>query len=493
MSFSTAPRAAHPAPQCPRLCSAAVVFFRKERRKSGSHMELTDTIAAVSTPRGKGGVAVIRISGEDAAMVLSRVFTPKKTEPTAAPRRACFGGIHTPGGEVLDEGLATFFPAPASFTGENVAEIACHGGALLTETVLAAVLAAGARGAHAGEFTRRALINGKITLSGAEALGALLDAGTAGQMALARGGMEGRLSAAVQGVYSRLSTLLADVYAKIDFPDEDLSSLSREEIILRLRDLKHTVEELSATWRTGRVVSEGVRTVICGPVNAGKSSLYNALVGRNAAIVTDVAGTTRDVLCETVALGNVTLRLFDTAGLRESEDAVEKIGVMRAVEEMNEAELILAVLDASHPAGTAESAFLASLRSLPGTVIVVLNKSDRGCRIDEAHLTGFPAVVHTSAGNGDTAELRTAVERLFLTDKIDIRHDAVVANARQYGALSRAGTALGNSLAAFEAGLPFDVASSDAELAMQALGEVDGRAVSEDIVADIFSHFCVGK
>lgn len=456
-------------------------------------MELTDTIAAISTPRGKGGIAVIRISGEDATAVLARVFTPKKTDPVSAPRRACFGEIRTPDGEVLDEGLVTYFPAPASFTGENVAEIACHGGALLTETVLAAVLAAGARGAHAGEFTRRALVHGKISLSGAEALGALLEAGTEGQMALARGGMEGRLSAAVQAVYARLCALLADVYAKIDFPDEDLSSLSREEIVLQLRDLKNTVAGLSATWRTGRAVSEGVRTVICGPVNAGKSSLYNALVGRDAAIVTDVAGTTRDVLCETVALGSVTLRLVDTAGLRESDDAVEKIGVERAMAEMTGAELVLAVFDASRPQGEAEAAFLASLRTLPGTVIAVLNKSDRGCTIEETLLSGFAAVVHTCARKGEIGELAAAVERLFLSDKIDIRHDAVVANARQYGALCRAGEALGNSLTAFEAGLPFDVASSDAELAMQALGEVDGRAVSEDIVADIFSRFCVGK
>lgn len=456
-------------------------------------MELTDTIAAVSTPRGKGGVAVIRISGEDAAAILSRVFVPKKTEPTAAPRRACYGEIRTPDGEVLDEGLVTFFPAPASFTGENVAEISCHGGALLTETVLGAVTAAGARAAHAGEFTRRALLHGKISLSGAEALGALLDAGTEGQMALARGGMEGRLSAAVQEVYARLSALLADIYAKIDFPDEDLSSLSREEIVLQLCDLASTVTALCATWRTGRVVTEGVRTVICGPVNAGKSSLYNALVGRDAAIVTDVAGTTRDVLSETVALGNVTLRLFDTAGMRESNDAVEKIGVERAMAEMTEAELILAVFDASRPMGEAETAFLSSLGSLPGTVIVVLNKSDRACLADESLFSSFAAVVHTCARQGETGELRATVERLFLSDKIDIRHDAVVANARQYGALCRAANALENALAAFRSGLPFDVASSDAELAMQALGEVDGRAVSEDIVADIFSHFCVGK
>ncbi len=455
-------------------------------------MEITDTIAAVSTPRGKGGIAVIRISGADAREVLSRVFAAG-VSPAASARRAVYGKILGEDGGVIDEGIATFFAAPASFTGEDVAEIACHGGILLTEAVLASVFHAGARPARAGEFTRRAVMNGKMTLSAAEALGSLLDAAGAGQLALARGGMAGHLSGAVQALYDRVGLLLADAYAKIDFPDEDLNTKSTAELIAEIGEIGKAVEKLLATYRTGHAVGEGVRTVICGAVNAGKSTLYNALVGHNAAIVTDVAGTTRDILTETVPLGKVTLRLFDTAGLRESDDTVEKIGVSRAREAMKDAELVLAVFDASKEADAQACAFIAELQTLPGTVIAVLNKADRPVSFRRELLDGFAAVVTVSAAAGDIAPLREAVERLYLSDAISLSEDAVVSNARQYAALSRAAEALSRAETALREGVTPDAALIDAELSMAALGEVDGRAVDERIVENIFSHFCVGK
>ncbi|MBQ3482717.1 MAG: tRNA uridine-5-carboxymethylaminomethyl(34) synthesis GTPase MnmE [Clostridia bacterium] len=452
-----------------------------------------DTVAAVSTPRGKGGIAVIRISGEDCAAVLGRVFRPKGKSPAQHPRRACFGALVDAAGEVLDEVLVTYFGAPRSFTGEDVAEIACHGGTLVTESVLGAVLAAGARPATAGEFTRRALLNGKMKLSEAEALGALLDADTAGRLALARGGMSGKLAAAIEGQYETLARLLADLYAKIDFPDEDLNTMSEDEWLAALCEVRARIVALSATWRTGRAVAEGIATVICGPVNAGKSTLYNALVGRDAAIVTDVAGTTRDILSETVALGNLTLRLSDTAGLRETADAVEGIGVSRARQAMEEAELILAVFDGARPWGEAEQALLADLQTLTAPVIAVVNKSDREAAFSDTVLGDFTHVVHLSAKDGEIGALRSAVEQLFLDGALDLRHDAVVSNARQYAALTRAAEQLDRAIAALTGGILPDAVSSDVELAMSALGEVDGRAVSEDVVANIFSHFCVGK
>lgn len=455
-------------------------------------LHFSDTVAAVSTPRGKGGIAVIRISGPETGALLQKVFRGKR-DPVANPRRACFGEILDCDGTVLDEGLALYFPAPHSFTGEDVAELSCHGGVLLTETVLAAVLTAGARAAEAGEFTRRALMNGKITLSSAEALGALLEANTTGQMTLARGGMSGRLSAAVSETFDRLSLLLADAYAKIDFPDEDLNSMSREAFTDALDGVKAQIDRLLSTYRTGHAVSEGISTVICGPVNAGKSTLYNALVGRDAAIVTDVAGTTRDILCETVALGSVTLRLSDTAGLRETADAVEGIGVERARRAMEQAELILAVLDASAPATKEQAELLAELKKLTATVVVVLNKCDNGVSFDTNLLKDFAHVVRLSAKEGDLAPLRETVEGLYLSDGLSLREDAVVANARQYAALKRAADGLSVAVESLRAAVPLDAACIDAELAMQALGEVDGRAVDEAIVASIFSHFCVGK
>ena len=455
-------------------------------------MKVYDTIAAISTPRGKGGIAVIRISGANTAAVLAQIFVPRGKVPTQNPRRACFGDICTPAGEVIDEGLVTYFVAPASFTGEDVAEISCHGGVLLTEAVLGAVFAAGARPAEAGEFTARAMMNGKMGLSSAEALGALLDAGTKGQLALARGGMEGKLADATREIYERLSTILSDIYAKVDFPDEDLNSMSAEELRAALVQVKEKTEALAATWQCGRAVSEGIETVICGPVNAGKSTLYNVIVGYDAAIVTDIAGTTRDIISETVSLGNVTLRLSDTAGLRDTEDAVEQIGVARADAAIDRAELVLAVLDGSLVPDERTMAFLERLKRACGTVVVVLNKQDKDALFPTALLADFPHVVTVSAREGEISALSELVSALYTAD-IDLRHDAIVANARQFAALTRAVQALDAAIAALDAGVPLDASCVDAELAMSAVGEVDGRAVGEDIVSDIFSHFCVGK
>ncbi len=456
-------------------------------------MHLTDTIAAISTPRGKGGVAIIRISGGDAAAILSRIFRPAGKHPVDHPRYASYGALVDGTGEVLDRVLVTYFTAPRSFTGEDVAEISCHGGMLLTEQVLAAVLAAGARPAEAGEFTARAMMNGKMALSEAEALGALLEADTKGRLALARGGMSGYLAEALRGLYTRLTDLLADIYAKVDFPDEDLASLSREELIAVLRMLRLDLAALAATWQTGRAVAEGIETVICGPVNAGKSTLYNALVGHDAAIVTDVAGTTRDILSETVSLGRLTLRLYDTAGLRATDDAVEQIGVDRAGAAMERAELIFAVFDGSRVADTEARALIERLKTLAGRVIVILNKQDAAPLFEEELLSDFPDVLRISAAEREIAPLAALVERYYFTEGLDLTHGAVVANARQFAALERTGEALDRALDALAADIPLDAACVEAELALSALGEVDGRTVDDDIVASIFSHFCVGK
>ena len=456
-------------------------------------MKVYDTIAAVSTPRGKGGIAVVRVSGEGVPAILKKIFLPRSKDGALTPRRATFGKIVREDGKAVDEGLVTFFAAPASFTGEDVAEISCHGGALVTEAVLGAVLAAGARPAAAGEFTARAVMNGKMTLSAAESLGVLLDAGTHGQLALARGGMEGKLAEAARDIYARLSFILSDIYARVDFPDEDLAGMSPDALRDALLDVKRETERLAATWQVGRAVNEGIETVICGPVNAGKSTLYNALVGYDAAIVTDVAGTTRDIISETVSLGKVTLRLSDTAGLRETADAVERIGVARADAAIDRAELILAVLDGSKAQDEQAIALFERLRRVKGRVVIVLSKQDLSCNFPRSLLSDFENVVSISAKTGEISALRRTVEALFDAEEIDLWNDAVVANARQHAALSRAAKALDAAVAALDAGVPLDAASVEAELAMAAIGEVDGRAVSEDIVADIFSHFCVGK
>ncbi len=471
-------------------------------------MELFDTIAAISTPHGKGGVAVLRVSGAEAVSIASRVFSPKNGKALAecAPRTVTYGAILAPEGEEwlpVDDGLATVFRAPASFTGEDVVEICCHGGILLTQTVLSALLSAGARMARPGEFTRRAFLNGKIGLGAAEAIGSLLEAQSRSQMTLALGGLHGKLEARIRACYEDLRTVLTSVLACIDFPDEDLSEMSSEDMMRSLQATLDELEALGKTYRTGHAIAEGIPTVICGRTNVGKSSLYNCLLGREAAIVTDIEGTTRDILSETTTLGQVTLRLFDTAGLRQTDDTVELIGIDRARRAMNEAELILALFDLTRPLTGEEHALLDELaaRDMPrGTVIALLNKFDAVCdtRISSEVCAAVTAkIAHSmtvSAKSGAGMEALSAlVEELFVDGSICLRDDAVVVNARQMASVTQATEALRRALDALRAGLPVDLCCVDLTAAMSALSELDGREIGEDVVNEIFSHFCVGK
>ena len=461
---------------------------------------LGDTIAAISTPRGKGGVALLRVSGMDAIAITSRVFKPKngRSLDEVAPRQAIYGAILAPDGtgawQTVDDGIATVFVAPFSFTGEDTVEITCHGGTLLTETVLTALLTAGARPAEAGEFTRRAFLNGKLGLSAAEALGNALEAQTKEQLTLAHAGMRGKLQQKCESLYGMIRDVLASIYVKIDYPDEDLADLSRDEILSHLNSCAAQLRELSESYRTGHAIAEGIATVICGKPNVGKSSLYNRIVGRDAAIVTDVEGTTRDVLTETASLGRVTLRLFDTAGLRETLDPVEKIGIRRAEDAMRDAELILAVFDGSAAPDAEDLRFIEQLKDASASVIAILNKCDRGANYEDFYRTHFENAVVLSAKSGEGfSELIALTERLFINGALNVREDAVLTNARQYAAILSAKAATERAVHALASGYPIDMCCIDAEDAMSSIAEVDGRAVSEDIVSQIFSHFCVGK
>ncbi len=465
-------------------------------------MSFYDTITAVSTPPGKGGLALIRVSGRDAFAVADRVFLPRGGDRLSRKRTrtAVWGGIHAPspdgGWACVDDGIAVLFSAPRSFTGEDVAEITCHGGVLVTQTVLAATCAAGARLATAGEFTRRAFVNGKLGLAAAEALSQLLDAQTHEQLLLARGGLDGVLTEEVRRVYEDLVAVAAALYASIDFPDEDLGEQNAEDLAAGIGAALHRVGELANTYRTGRAVTEGIRTVICGRTNAGKSTLYNRLIGREAAIVTAHEGTTRDLLEETVALGGVTLRLCDTAGLRQPVHEVEVIGISRSRREIKAAELVLALFDGSRPPGSEDQQLLALLERHPGTVLALLTKADLPQVADVGPLVraalGDTLTISATSGTGMEALAETVRSR-FLDEGIDVRHDPVAANARQYGALMRSAQALERTLEAFASGLSAELCCSELEVALEALGEIDGRQVSEDVVTQIFSRFCIGK
>ena len=462
-------------------------------------MNLYDTIAAVSTPQGKGGVAMIRISGADAVEIGAKIFRRKRGgELTDVPvGRMTYGEIIMPdSGESVDDGMAVVFRAPSSFTGEDTVELYCHGGVLVTRRVLSAALLAGARAAEAGEFTRRAFVSGKMSLSEAEALGCLLEAGNQGQLRLARNGMKGHLTQKTEEIYENLLSVMTGIYAALDFPDEDLNEYSRDEIIEFVGKSKDEISKLAKTYGTGRAVTEGIPTVICGKANAGKSSVYNRILGYDAAIVTDIEGTTRDILRQTASIGNATLLLCDTAGIRHTEDKVESIGIERAFEEIDAAELLLAVFDVSRPADADDIMLIERLKQTDKCCIALMNKSDLEQNEDMAELikSNFSNVIEICAKSGEGFDiLGSTVDGLFLDGSIDIDNDAVVTGARQYSSLILACEALEASLEELRAGTPLDLCCVGIETAMREIGLVDGREIGEEIVAEIFSKFCVGK
>lgn len=461
---------------------------------------LSSTIAAVSTPRGRGGIAVIRISGNDAVSVAGRMFVPagKKTVDEIPERYAAFGDILDPDGIPCDTGICTVFRAPKSFTGENMVEISCHGGISVTETVLLSAIAHGAVMADAGEFTKRAFLNGKLSLTEAEAVGGLIDADTTEKMKLSGGAVRGNVSREIKRLSDSLLDVMTALYAAIDYPEEDVGDEGETHIGEVLHTVSGGVKRLLSTYKTGRAVQSGVKCVICGRPNVGKSSLFNRMVGEESAIVTSIAGTTRDVLRETVSFGGVTLRLSDTAGIHTSGDAVEQIGITRAVDEIEGAELILAVWNASEALTEHDRELIGRLKNASAPVITVLNKTDlpRGLTDeDEAAVASVSGdVIRVSCETEDgIADLASAVAKIFGSDKLDLRHDAVIWDVRQRTQLMRADAALDSAVAGLTYGDPLDAVCTTVEEAMAALSETDGRGVNEEIVNEIFARFCVGK
>ena len=464
-------------------------------------MRIFDTIAAISTPYGKGGVAMIRISGADAVSIADKIFRPAsgKKFSEISVGKTCYGEIFSLlEGRSIDDGIAVYFRAPHSFTGEDTVEISCHGGILLTQKVLSCALEAGARMAEAGEFTRRAYVLGKIRLNEAESLGNLLEAKNEGQLSLARGGMRGRLTARMDELYCQLRAVLTGIYANIDFPDEDLADMSREEMLDALKAALEQIKRLSATYKTGSAVSEGIPTVICGRTNAGKSSVYNRILGYDAAIVTDIEGTTRDVLRETATLGKVTLLLCDTAGIRRTEDKVENIGIERSIKEIDGAGLILAVFDGSRAPEDDDRALVQKIINSKTASVALINKTDmlsNGINSELSELLScFEHKVEISALTGEGFDaLANTVDSMFIDGTLDFDNDAIITGARQYAAISKAAELLSNAVYDIERGVSLDACCVEVECAMSALGELDGREIGEEIVHEIFSHFCVGK
>ena len=448
-----------------------------------------DTIAAIATPQVPCAIGILRLSGSETFAILDRVFRPRGR---IEPRKMVYGELLNKDGQVIDHVLCVRFPAPHSYTGEDCAEIHCHGSPIVLNEGLAALFANGARQATGGEFTKRAFLNGQMDLIQAESVIDLIDAETAEAAKNAVGQLSGTLSRSVDEISDGIMAIVSRFYAVVDYPDEDIEDVQRQEMLDTLRRSENKLEELLATFSRGALLKNGVPTVLLGKPNAGKSSLLNALVGYDRAIVTDVPGTTRDTVEESVRVGHVLLRLTDTAGIRNAADTVEAMGVDRAKAAAAKASLCLLVLDGSAPL-TAEDEEAIAVAKTVQHLQVVVNKSDLPRKLDIGVLADrFDNVLSVSARTGEgIAALSDAIEAFYPMG--ETAHGELLTNARQADAVSRALTAVKAARASLRIGMTPDVVLTDAENALQALGELNGKSVREDLVATIFSRFCVGK
>lgn len=454
------------------------------------------TIAAIATAPGTGGIGVIRVSGPEAVSVVSRVFRAKKITDfkNAEPWRMVYGHIMD-GERVVDECLAVTMRAPHSYTGEDVVELQMHGSAEALSETLALLFAAGAEPAERGEFTERAFLNGRIDLTQAEAVMDILNARGKAALTQAESHLSGALSSRVRGLREKLKTLITKLEVTIDYPEEDLEDLTMAEIREALSEIEGPMEALLARADEGRMLREGLSTVICGRPNAGKSSLLNALLEEDRAIVTAVPGTTRDTIEETILVGGVPLRLMDTAGLRHASDEVEKIGIERARTELSRADLVLAVIDASRPLEEEDKKILAEISGRRAAVI--LNKSDLPQKISEEAiraLCGNTPVISLSAKNGDGMEKLSAALRDFTqTQEAEGGRMLLLTNLRHTRLMQKALEAVRRAATGCEENLPADCIAVDLTEAFSALGEITGETVDDELIHSIFENFCVGK
>lgn len=454
----------------------------------------TGTAAAISTPRAQGGISVIRISGEDALSVADKVFQPVscKIPPSEMEGYTCAYGKIVNGGEVLDDGLLTVFRAPKSYTGEDVVEISCHGGIFVTERILALILDSGAEPAGAGEFTKRAFLNGKMSLTQAEAVMDIISADGGTGLKCAEALRDGALFRRIKTVSDRMLKLLGSLAAWVDYPDDDIPAVEEYEIEAVLESGIAELGGLLESYESGRIVREGADTVIAGRPNVGKSTLMNLLAGCERSIVSDAAGTTRDVVEESVRFGDVVLRLSDTAGIHDTEDTVESIGVERARKKLGSADLILAVFDGGNPISDEDRELAEKCRGR--NAVAVLNKSDLEQRFDFAEISDcFKDSVTVSAERGEGLEaLKAAVEKLYGISGFSADM-GILANERQRSCALKARQQFTEALEALKAGATFDAVTILIDGGENSLLELTGEKASEAVVDEVFSRFCVGK
>lgn len=455
-------------------------------------MNLDDTIAAIATPVGEGGLAVIRLSGPAAVLIADRCFRPAgkaaRRLPEVPSHTISFGHI-VRNGQVIDEVLCSVMRAPRSFTAEDVVEISCHGGVLAAKLVLDTVLAAGARLAEPGEFSKRAFLNGRIDLAQAEAINDVIHAKTELALAAANQQLAGRLSQRVMLLRDQMMNCLAHIEAHIDFPEEDIGPDTSQRLQARLREGLALMDQLLATANEGRILRTGIRVGIIGRPNAGKSSLLNALVGHDRAIVSSIPGTTRDTVEETANIRGLPVVFIDTAGLREARDEIELEGIRRSRKTLENAELILHVLDGTRPYDPHE--FLQS--GSRSKRIIIKNKVDLDNCIElPPDIAGVAVAVSCVTGEGIEALKDRIRDAVWSGDARAEMLEAMV-NSRHQEALSRARAATHQSLVALQQGQTLELVAMDLHVAVNAIGEIVGKTATEDLLDRIFSQFCIGK
>ena len=455
-----------------------------------------DTISAIATAQGEGGIGIIRLSGEQAIAVAEKMFRPASGKALSdyASHRAVYGRIVDEAGQVIDEAMVLMMKAPHSYTKEDVVELQCHGGVMPLRKTLALTYAHGARPAEGGEFTKRAFLNGRLDLSQAQAVMDIITAKTDRSLKMATGHLTGAFSAKIKSFRQEILGQIAHLEAAIDFPEDEVDDVVTESVAEKVVEVRNNIAKLIKTAGTGRILRDGLMTAIVGKPNVGKSSLLNALLQEERAIVTDIPGTTRDSIEEYANVGGVPLRIIDTAGIRATEDVVEKIGVEKARQMVSEAALVLALFDGSRPLDSEDEEILSLLAGRDA--IVLLNKSDLQSVVTADTLAAKANVsvieISTKENHGlDT--LVQAIQDKVYGGAVAADEGSFVSDERQANLLRQADVHLAAALQTIEAGMGLDFISIDLRSAWEKLGEITGDTVGEDIIDEIFSKFCIGK
>jgi tRNA modification GTPase len=460
-------------------------------------MQQNDTIAAIATPAGSGGIGIIRLSGPAACRIVSTFFKSKNFNPDALrSHRLYYGIIIDPqDGSDLDEALVSCMQAPRSYTGEDVVEINCHSGIVLLEKILRMTIEAGARLAEAGEFTRRGFLNGRMDLTRAEAVIDVIEAKSELGLKIASRQLTGKLAQRIEHLYADLISIIAKIEAAIDFPEDDLLVDTSSTLAAQIQTIAEAAGGLIATFHDGCLYASGVQAVITGKPNVGKSSVLNELLGDERAIVTDIPGTTRDVIQETMTIGGMPIHLIDTAGLDDSDQAIERAGMDRARKKIAHADIILLVLDASRPLDHADDSVAGLLKNK--NIIIVINKTDLPPAWAPEKLTSFQPAARTvsvsSLNHTGFDQLKKAISHLVGNHRSISPSDILIANARHRSALEKTREALGHALSGLLCDRSPELVAIDMHAALDALGEITGRTAAEDILDVIFSRFCIGK